>query len=220
MSYFDIRKLLLIVGLGALGPWGTAWSRGAASTASATAPKSQPTSKASLASLDTSAVRKLYLDGDFDLAIDQLEMALKYDSTFSHQDSVFSFKHLGVMHAAKYETREKGKLYMHKLLEVEPTARILDMYASDMIYMIFKNIQDEYHSMNPVVAFDPEPRPELPPARETIKESVKEPSKRKSLAWVGWTTGALAAAGGIVLGYHMLKDDQPTLGRKENLIDE
>lgn len=31
MSYFDIRKLLLIVGIGALGPWGTAWSRGAAS---------------------------------------------------------------------------------------------------------------------------------------------------------------------------------------------
>ncbi|HLP42511.1 MAG TPA: hypothetical protein VK465_13465 [Fibrobacteria bacterium] len=217
MSYFDIRKLLLIVGIGALGPWGTAWSRGATT---APAPKSQPTSKASLASLDTSAVRKLYLDGDFDLAIDQLEMALKYDTSFSHQDSVFCFKHLGVMHAAKYETREKGKLYMHKLLEVEPTARILDMDASDMIYMIFKNIQDEYHSMNPVVTPHPEPRPERQPVKEPSKEPAKEPTKRKSLAWVGWTTGTLAAAGGIVLGYHMLKDDEPALARKENSTDE
>lgn len=215
MSYFDVRKLLLIVGLGALGPCGTVWSRGAAPT-----PKSQATAKPSRAALDTSAVRKLYLDGDFDLAIDQIEMALKYDTTLSHQDSVFSFKHLGVMHAAKYETREKGKLYMHKLLEVEPTARILDMYASDMIYMIFKNIQDEYHSMNPVVTLDPKPRPARQLAQEPAKESSKEPTKRKSLAWMGWTTGALAAAGGITLGILMLNDDQPTLARKEYETDE
>jgi hypothetical protein len=28
----------------------------------------------------------------------------------------------------------------------EPTAKIMDMYASDMIYMIFKNIQDEFET--------------------------------------------------------------------------
>ncbi len=48
------------------------------------------------------------------------------------------------MYAAKYDTRERGKYFMHQLLMTEPTARIMDMYASDMIYMIFKNIQDEF----------------------------------------------------------------------------
>jgi hypothetical protein len=94
--------------------------------------------------LDTNAVHKQYIDGDFDEAIDKLEIGLKYVTPLSHEDSVFIFKHLGVMYTSKYDSREKGKQFMMRLLEVEPTARIMDMYASDMIYMIFKNIQDEY----------------------------------------------------------------------------
>ena len=96
--------------------------------------------------LDTLAVRKLYLEGDFEEAIQNLEAALKSDSPLDHGDSVLIFKYLGVMYAANSETREKGKYYMHQLLSVEPTAKIMDMYASDMIYMIFKNIQDEFES--------------------------------------------------------------------------
>lgn len=93
---------------------------------------------------DSAKVHKYYMDGDFEEAIDLLETAIREKRTFSHDDSVFFCKHLGVMYSAAYETREKGKYYFHLLLTVEPTAKILDMYASDMIYMIFKNIQDEY----------------------------------------------------------------------------
>src|SRR4051812_1886959 len=82
--------------------------------------------------LDTIAVHKVYVDGDFDQAIEMLKPALDGSYRLSHQDSVFIFKHLGVMYAAKYETREKGKKYMMLLLQTEPTARIMDMYASDM----------------------------------------------------------------------------------------
>ncbi len=73
-----------------------------------------------------------------------LEGDLKEKRLRSHGDSVFAFKHLGVMYAAQEATREKGKYYMLQLLYVEPTARIMDMYASDMIYMIFRNIQEEF----------------------------------------------------------------------------
>ncbi|GEM_PF-3999218 len=96
--------------------------------------------------IDTNQVRKLYMDGDFDPAIDILEAELKTDKHLNHPDSVFIYKHLGVMYAAKYETRERGKMYMFQLLLTEPTAKIMDMYASDMIYMIFKNIQDEFET--------------------------------------------------------------------------
>ncbi|HLP43104.1 MAG TPA: hypothetical protein VK465_16475, partial [Fibrobacteria bacterium] len=115
---------------------------GTKSKAPAVAETTMPTKPP--AGLDTTLVRGYYLDGDFDPAIDILETHLTLHRVQTHEDSVFAFKHLGVMHAAKYETREKGKHYMLKLLETEPTARILAMYASDMIYMIFKNIQDEY----------------------------------------------------------------------------
>ena len=96
--------------------------------------------------LDTSTIRKYYLDGEFEPAIEILETGMKEKRPYNHGDSVFIFKHLGVMYAAKYETRERGKYFMHQLLMTEPTAKIMDMYASDMIYMIFKNIQDEFES--------------------------------------------------------------------------
>lgn len=96
------------------------------------------------AGFDSTKVRKLYQDGDFEQAIAMLESALKEKKVVDHGDSVFVFKHLGVMYAANENTRERGKYFMLQLLTIEPTARIMDMYASDMIYMIFKNIQEEY----------------------------------------------------------------------------
>ena len=155
--------------------------------------------------LDTAHIHRTYLEGDFDLAIELIEDARKYGGPFSHEDSVFIFKHLGVMHAAKYETREKGKHYMVKLLEVEPTAKILDMYASDMIYMIFKNIKDEFDATRPRLAESSgKPRP----------KAVEE-EKRRRYAWAGWTAGMAAAAGGIALAVHLLGEEPE---RKENVV--
>lgn len=94
--------------------------------------------------LDSNAIRSMYLDGDFEKAIVQLENGIAQKRLINHDDSVFAFKHLGVMYAAREDTREKGKYYMMQLLYIEPTAKIMDMYTSDMIYMIFRNIQEEF----------------------------------------------------------------------------
>lgn len=165
---------------------------GASTLFAAPASKSRP--------LDTAAIRHSYMEGEFDQAIDDIEIALKRGGPFSHQDSVFMFKHLGVMHAAKYETREKGRYYMMQLLTVEPTARILDMYASEMIYMIFKNIQAEFEANRP--------RPQLVDITDTIRTppAGKPPEKKRSRAWIGWTAGAVAATGGVALTLHLLSE--------------
>jgi hypothetical protein len=94
--------------------------------------------------LDTAAIHALDMDGEFESAIQQLEHASNNGLLKSHSDSVFAYKHLGVMYAAQYETMEKGKNYMYRLLGIEPSVKILDMYASEMIYMIFRNVQAEY----------------------------------------------------------------------------
>ncbi|MEO8104195.1 MAG: hypothetical protein ABI790_16895, partial [Betaproteobacteria bacterium] len=94
--------------------------------------------------LDTAKLHGIYLDGDFDQAIKAMEAALKGKQALTHADSVFIFKHLGVMYAATPATREKGRYYMAQLIYIEPTAKILDMYASDMIYLIFRNVQEEF----------------------------------------------------------------------------
>lgn len=175
-------------------------------------PAAKPAAKIAKSNLlDTTAIHQLYLDGDFDEAIDKIETARLYGGPFNHDDSVFIFKHLGVMYTAKYETREKGKQHMMLLLQAEPTARIMDMYASDMIYMIFKNIKDEFdmsqakmkNANKQLHGGQPEPEPEPTPKGKQAKSGDSE----KSMSWIGWTAGALAAAGGVALYIHMNEEE-------------
>ncbi len=153
--------------------------------------------------LDTAKVRAQYLDGEFQSAIDILEAELKENDRISHSDSVFIFKHLGVMYAADYEQRERGKMFMYKLLTTEPTAKIMDMYASDMIYMIFKNIQDEFETKRVRLGRQNTDRvltdsnSKSSPALSDSKQ-VEKQSKGRTLIWIG-ATGAVVAAG--VVGY-------------------
>ncbi|HLP40851.1 MAG TPA: hypothetical protein VK465_05035 [Fibrobacteria bacterium] len=161
--------------------------------------------------MDSALVRGYYLDGDFDPAIDVLETYLTLHRVHTHEDSVFTFKHLGVMHAAKYETREKGKHYMLKLLETEPTARILDMYASDMIYMIFKNIQDEYMASRRKFEHADATLAQRPREDKPAEEKEEKPVARKKgggsvLYWLG--AGVVVAAG--VATYVALSDEPKT----------
>ncbi len=152
--------------------------------------------------LDTAWIHAAYLEGDFDPAIEAIEDARKYGGPFSRQDSIFMFKHLGVMYAAKYETREKGKHFMLALLEVEPTAKILDMYASDMIYMIFKNVKDEFEARNPQLFAGYHPLP-------VSKHDSVRPAKPRGSAWLGWTAGTAALLGGAVLAVHFWNERGP-----------
>lgn len=181
--------------------------------------------------LDTALIHKTYLDGDFEVAIDMIETARKHGGPFTHSDSVFIFKHLGVMYTAKYETRELGKQNMMRLLQTEPTARIMDMYASDMIYMIFKNIQDEFEvsqakfirakenlnggsqssASGGVGRGGAEERGGKPPMENKVSDE-----KPSSKAWMGWTAAALAAAGGVTL--YVLMAAEPETERKVNTI--
>jgi hypothetical protein len=164
--------------------------------------------------LDTALIHGQYLDGDFDQAIHALDAALKGRRPLSHADSIFAFKHLGVMYAATPATREKGRYYMLQLISIEPTARILDMYASDMIYLIFRNIQEEYEKKHGKVAIaepvdtasaapaapDPEPAP-VPVAAPAA------PKRNRTLYWAAG--GAAVAAGAAGLLFILLDDPQP-----------
>jgi hypothetical protein len=101
---------------------------------------------------------------------------------------------------------------MHLLLLVEPTARILDMYASDMIYMIFKNIQDEFDATRTRLGRaeknwkgnqeDSMPSAKTPPPRAEPKQSESH-----ALVWVGAGTAVVAAG---VAAYFIFSDSPQT----------
>jgi hypothetical protein len=164
--------------------------------------------------LDTVEVRRLYQDGDFERAIPIVERALKAGLVRTHRDSVFAFKHLGVMYAASETTRERGKYYMLQLLHIEPTARIMDMYASDMIYMIFRNMQEEFalaqakldragaHVSGNQAAARTEPRP----ARPKTAEPSREKSSRKAWYWIG----AVSVVAGVGIATYILQQEPPS----------
>lgn len=160
---------------------------------------------------DSGKVRRYYLDGDFEEAIEILETAIKEKRPMNHADSVFYCKHLGVMYAAKYETREKGKYYMHQLLQVEPTARILDMYASDMIYMIFKSIQDEFDVTRMRLGRAEKnwkgSQDSMPVAKTPEPKPAPKEGKSNTLFWVGATT---AVVGTGVAAYFIFGDSPET----------
>jgi hypothetical protein len=154
--------------------------------------------------LDTNAIHASYMDGEFESAIGQLEVALGKSLLKSHADSVFAYKHLGVMYAARYETMEKGKGYMYRLLSIEPTVKILDMYASEMIYMIFRNVQAEYQlrttdpkTLSPVSAQQVQP--------DSAKGRPKAGAEQHRV-WPYWTAGALGLAGMGVAAYLLFQD--------------
>ncbi len=153
------------------------------------------------AELDTTTIHSLYVDGEFEPAIKQLETARKNGQLKTHRDSVFAYKHLGVMYAASYETMEKGKQFMYQLLTIEPSVLIMDMYASDMIYMIFRNVQTEFeirHARPTLVLADSTAQKDLHP-------TTSQPKILGRSTWPYWTGAIVLAAGVGATGYFIMK---------------
>ena len=171
------------------------------------------------APLNMLKVQNHYSEGDFDPAIAILEDFQKSHSVFTREESLMVYKYLGVMYSADPLTREKGKTYFYKLLKVDPTAKILDMYVSIMVQEIFKNTLEELMGGMPVEnktsqATVPRRRDRL----ESEKKSDSKPGSEKTAGtpavsagksnkvywWAG--IGALAAVGGGYYWYSQTAD--------------
>ncbi len=92
------------------------------------------------------AIHIAYNEGDFDKVIAEIEAFTKANRTYSRADSIFIAKHLAVVHTANPSTREKGKYYMYRLLEMVPSAELVDMFVSDEIDRIFDKVRKEFLS--------------------------------------------------------------------------
>ena len=204
MRSFIVLWLLALAGM--------SWGRPAteappvkAGNRSATAkPGSQPQG------LDTARIHALYMDGEFDQAIAALEHARQQKILRTRADSLFALKHLAVMYAATYATVEKGKQYMVLLLTLDPEAGILDMQASDMIYMIFRNVQSELaHARH-----KPDTSQQVSPRGDTVTTGPRPRSRSGRSQWPYWTAGSLAlAVGAGAILYFTVFDAEPSEGK-------
>jgi hypothetical protein len=114
------------------------------------------------------AIHIAYNEGDFDKVIAEIETFTKANRTYSRGDSIFIAKHLAVVHTANPATREKGKYYMYRLLEMVPSAELVDMFVSDEIDRIFDKVRKEFLARQRSFGVDSTriSLPERPAARE------------------------------------------------------
>ena len=96
------------------------------------------------AMLDKDGIHAAYNEGDFEKVIARIEGFTRAHPAFPKDDSIFIAKHLAVVYTANPATREKGKHYMFRLLELLPSAKIVDMFVSDEIDRIFERVKEEY----------------------------------------------------------------------------
>lgn len=126
------RFLLLLLTLGA--------TYGGLETRTAFAESSHPVIREEL---DQRVIHNLYSNSEFETVIDVLERFQKNNPNCSFSDSVFLAKHLAVIYCANSATRERGRFYMIRLLELVPNANLVDMFVSEEIDKIFEKARKE-----------------------------------------------------------------------------
>ncbi len=152
--------------------------------------------------LDQAKVQKLYNDGEFEGVISTVENYMKQVPVHSRADSVFIAKHLAVVYAANPATREKGRYYMYRLLELVPSAQLIDMYVSDEIDRIFERTRREYESRLKAMGKDPEVLYQTGATDTVVTAGSNEPAtparptpSKWKRTWPYWVGGGVVLVG-------------------------
>ena len=178
-------------------------------------------------SLDQKSIHHIYSEGDFETVIARIDNFTSAHKEYSLSDSIFIAKHLAVIYTANPATREKGKNYMFRLLNLMPSAKIVDMFVSDEIDHIFEKVREEYivlqqslgndtpshlestrYAANKMsVKPDPDAYPEPAARKEKRPESVDKGSSHL-VYWIGGgiTLAAIAGAGYYFLSHQKSPD--------------
>jgi hypothetical protein len=158
------------------------------------------------ATIDQNAIHNAYNDGDFDAVIKLTDPFTNGKGTYTRADSAFVFKHLAVVFCANPKTREKGKFYMYRLLEMLPSAELVDMYVSDEVDRLFDKVRKDFKTRQKNFGVDTTlislPEKEPAPKASVAAQPVPPPEKPKSAPgkkridpiWF-WVAG-----GGVVVG--------------------
>jgi hypothetical protein len=154
--------------------------------------------------LDQKKIHSFYNDGDFETVIAIIDTFTRANPAYGKADSVFIAKHLAVIYTANPATREKGKSYMFRLLDLLPSAKIVDMFVSDEIDHIFEKVREEFVVHQQMQGKDEPSRLESyqyaadrmkqnAPRDSAATPSPKAADKASSGHALYWTAGGLAA---------------------------
>ena len=178
--------------------------------------------------LDQKTIHEKYNDGDFESVITALEDFRKRNLVHSRADSIFIAKHLAVVYSANPLTREKGKYYMYQLLDLLPSAKLVDMYVSDEIDRIFDKVREEFMVRQKAFGVDTaavnlppraataEAQPQAKPAEKKAAAAPPPPAPEKKTERVGkspntkyWVAGGAAVVAAGMATFFILSGGEP-----------
>ena len=139
--------------------------------------------------LDKDAISHAYFEGEFSRILAPLDMYRQsFPASATKEDSIFVYKYLSVIYAADPSTRKKGESCMVQLIKMKPTIELIDLYISDSIEAIFKNVKQRYQQQQKYTR-------EHDLLGNEKKDTASVPtSKAHSSKWIWWTLGGVGAA--------------------------
>ena len=208
----------------------------APATAPAAKPAPAPAAKSAAAPgakgllLDQKTIHDAYNEGDFEKVTKEIDAFNRSNKTYSRADSIFIAKHLAVVYSANPQSREKGRYFMYRLLEMMPSAELVDMFVSDEIDRIFEKVRKEFLTRQKGFGVD-STQISMPakaagssststasaqPANQGPSKEFIEASKNDKPSF--WQSNGLLIAGGVGLvvagtvAYFIATADEPATG--------
>jgi len=155
--------------------------------------------------LDKEAISHAYFEGEFSRILPPLEVYRQsFPASATKEDSIFVYKYLSVIYAADPATRNKGESCMVQLIKIKPTIELIDLYISDNIEAIFKNVKQSYEQRQKYTR-----EHDLVGNEKKDTASVAAP-KTHSTKWIWWTLGGVGTAAIATTAYFALSDDNQT----------
>jgi hypothetical protein len=108
------------------------------------APSAAPVPAASGDTVDRKRVHAEYGDGNFETVVQILEDYRARHDRYRAADSVVIAKYLGVVYAANPATREKGKYWLYRMLQLDPGQDLVDLYVGEEVQSVFERVREEF----------------------------------------------------------------------------
>jgi hypothetical protein len=94
--------------------------------------------------VDVKRVHAEYGDGNFETVVQILEDYRARHDHYRVADSVVIAKYLGVIYAANPDSREKGKYWLYRMLQLDPGQDLVDLYVGEEVQGVFDKVRQEF----------------------------------------------------------------------------
>ncbi len=171
--------------------------------------------------LDKNEISHAYFEGEFSRILPPLEAFRQTYPNPTKDDQIFVYKYLSVIYAANPSTRKKAESYMVQLVKLMPTIELIDLYISDNIRSIFKDVKSNFLKQQQYVREHdvyghPSGTDSTSSSTAATNPAASTQSRKGSHTALWWTLGGLgvtaAATTIILLSESSSSGDQNELG--------